>query len=472
MRHPRTLVLSALATLSLLVLWCSRGDERADPVLPVGQPVVDGMASVDDSAPQDPVDGDSREPMGRSESPSEVAGGDPGPRDAERPETRLLAPHLRARILDADGLPLRQVRIDRTFACASSGTKGGATIRSDGQGIVVFRLPPRFGDCAGLTLRFQWTDNHRKQAQSPWLNLPDSWVGTRDLGDVRLVGQNLLLAGRVVNAAGQPVPHAHVLLQWRRQPPEWEDSQWRDRQSIPQGVLATEEGEFAFFQIKNDPLGSLELRVETGGSGYVPRLHIPVTKGDTDVLVVLDEGGRLQGKLLMDLALEPINYLEVVAQQKNNVEWQGAIGVIPLPGSMPEPVAIDFELTGILPGRCDVSFYLNRVLGDPIWVVEDVDVPASGPVDDPRFGEIDLTFLYVLRVDVVDEEGQALAAKLRLRRAGTETWPTYAVMSADPNRPGLVASDPLVDILVSKRGYKDVVIERVKTDQRVVLHRD
>ncbi len=85
---------------------------------------------------------------------------------------------------------------------------------------------------------------------------------------------------------------------------------------------------------------------------------------------------------------------------------------------------------------------------------------------------IDFTFLRAIPVEVVDQEEREVGGKIRSRRAGGEERPAMAVVNADPKRPGFVAAYPHVDVLITRPGYVDVLLEGVDADQRVALQRE
>jgi len=474
MRLLLVLLLASLLAFFLLARACgypSKGEGGAQPA-----PVERDVAAPENALVQ---------PSGEQASKAIAAPGQTRSRaraDAPKPvgkTARPSPPRIVVLVLDPSAAPLADTTIKRTFGRKVTGIT--SSVHTDGKGVARFPVPPRVRNSEGVWLRLSWQDDRKRVAASAGRLIPVASKGTIDLGSMRLLENQVLVAGSVVEEDGTPIQRAAVSLLWRGYPQKprkvpVQAEKW-DQPNVPQTVFAAADGSFCFYSFGGEPQEELELNVKDNDGDFLALPHVPVAAGDRNVRIVLKRGRSVKGHALVDLPLAGgTDFLWVTAvrsdgsqHEQNPIQPQSS-AALQMPGSSIHAPVGDFDSKRLEPGAWDIRFGFDP-FQYPIHVIENVVVPADGPVDDPRLDAVDLTFLYAIRVDVVDEKGRQIGAVVRLRPAGAANWMLSTPQSADPARPGFVCGYPSVDVSVSRKGYQPVVIEGVHSDQRVVLRR-
>ncbi len=280
-----------------------------------------------------------------------------------------------------------------------------------------------------------------------------------DLGDIRLDHGPLLVAGRVVDHAHQPVQGAQMQLQASTTVL----SRVMHRHVYTSGIARTRaDGSFALYLPPGELDPGAQLRLLIRCEGYVPILDHDCTRGDDKVVILLEPESGLAGSIQIGDGIESSDVIVRLAA--------AATGA-----SRDLPVRPDgtFSSNGI---RAD-TYSLRVLLRGP------ADQPEPRPAfelhglvllprvvnRDPRIQQIRLESRHpALRIEVVDRSSTPL------QRA------TVTIAGVRGSQPALTDAAGVcrlrverlpVDLEVTAFGHRTRRLPGVTTDQRVVLER-
>ena len=197
---------------------------------------------------------------------------------------------LRARIVGSDGrLLVGESLLAQSFVDGKR-VGAGQTIVGDGEGRFAWALDGAQLSGA-LELRLVHASAPPARRESARFAIADLSLGANDLGDLRLNGPEPLLGGRVLDAAGEPVPGALLALE-----PAAGAGQ-------PFDLVGSDD--FGQFQFQGElPLGDWALVARAAGTGAARMDPAPV--GHMDLELVLGPGASLAGALAQDEGAPPL----------------------------------------------------------------------------------------------------------------------------------------------------------------------
>jgi hypothetical protein len=222
---------------------------------------------------------------------------------------------------------------------------------------------------------------------------------TVELGDLRLVATSVLAAGRVLDAAGQPVPRAMVELHEAVHRTRRDGSvrtSWERRSNT---VIADEDGRFLLRGERK--AASIGLRARSDGASSPLR---EFSVGASDVELRLEHAGVIAGRVELPPGLS------------SDFVWLKAIRKTPAVGDLlPQrdqwgrlDTAGDFVVRGLALGAYDIRVVTSGGERE-IAVVENVQVAASGETRDPRLDPLDLSGLEFRTVTILAPNGKPLS---------------------------------------------------------------
>ncbi len=359
-------------------------------------------------------------------------------------------PQLALRLLLPSGEPAAERRFDvlnRTSSGNSTSTSSfSASTNADGW--IYFSTHEGFDLQAERTLQL----SDASDGLSLELAVPPLRPGENNLGEHRLIAVPLLVAGSVVDAAGEAVSGARVSVEQKKAYGARADQFYFD--DVHGGSART--GDDGAFEVRGAaPSGALF--VQATASGFLDGERQPVTAGAQGVRIELARGGVLTGSLTLPAALaDPI--VEARALRRDGEESE-------------RTTSHDgkFRLDPLTAGDYDVEL---RLLGHdaPIARLERVSVVAGETTD---VGALEPSAeVRAIAFDVVDESGQPVAsADAYLLPAGKQTGDgaTIGGVPVTVGRGIVVTSHPVIDLLVTAKGYRARRVAGVRDGERIVL---
>jgi hypothetical protein len=217
-------------------------------------------------------------------------------------------PRIRARAIDERGSPLadRSLSLQLVYPAAEGDERGDERFRvprlavqTDADGRFETALE---GDLIDGCLRvlellagdppFAAQPSAEPRSARLDLSRPLPSGAVCDLGDVVLPVEPVLVAGAVVDTRGTPVPHAWISVVQRETgggEPRWNTLQ-------PSRPLAGADGRFSV----RARAAAGELQVEASRKGHTAARATGVIPGTSDLVLVLERGAALSGRVLLD----------------------------------------------------------------------------------------------------------------------------------------------------------------------------
>lgn len=335
--------------------------------------------------------------------------------------------------------------------------------RSDSAGVVVVRRNDKGGDPRDLRVTAS-IDGVPHIGVLPVRDLPVA--GRIDLGDVVLEPLPLLVAGNVVDTAGQPVlARTNLEAQCRRPEASEPDpftlfgggsSSWRD---LDGKLRWLEGGVFELYSEANcgDEARLMAKRPLVALDDDV--VGIPFTIGQRDLRVVLETGGRVRFEFLVeDERLVDTVSLQLCRVVDGEVDPGGIPGAATRRNGEPNRFSTSWE--GLAPGRYVVQIFGSEY--DRLFATEEIEIGRAGAVSKTPDGAIDLRGRIRYVEVAVRGEGRAAVgrAQVRSRRAGAET--PWVLESAGL---GGLATSSALDLRIDVDGYEPLFLSNVQTDR-------
>ena len=286
---------------------------------------------------------------------------------------------LTGRLLLPSGKPAARVSLRWTLETKNEGnsSSSSSTLETDEKGRFRFTLEDGKFHGGTRTLTLLLTRGGGGKPLEAKVDLSrEFYPGENDLGDVRLAGLPLLLAGKVVDPKGKPIQGARVLVQEKRTfDPEGKHFFW---DPIPKLSTRTDkEGRFAVVGESQ----SSELMVSAVKFPWVQAKWVHVSPGEEGLVLVLRKGGTVKASFLVEPGF-PLRKLQMGLYQsgekpirrgwfsrktrENLVSW-----------------------TGLTPGTYDLKIFPMSPK-DPLVEIPGILVEAGKEARDPRLKEIDL----------------------------------------------------------------------------------
>jgi hypothetical protein len=316
--------------------------------------------------------------------------------ELRRVELRIGAQEtwLSARVLAVDGEPLsaERLRIQLVTVERDLLDLGG---RTDREGVLLVSVEKLERDAPRqLLLR------RREQAQSLLVDLPAVVRGaTNELGELRLLQDELIACGQVLDAEGLGVPSAYVEARPLEVSPPASRHPLRERQA-PRAIIS-EDGRFELREPDlRDAAPPRYLLCARESGGVRCSVPLEVARGATNVVLRLVAAGGVAGLLLLPEGL-PSGALNLVL-----VDGAG----VPFPTSdFLRGAETWLHADALPPGSYTLQLRL-AAWHEPIAVLSGLVVPSGGVCSDPRLRPLDLRpHVHVIELDLERADGAPLA---------------------------------------------------------------
>ncbi len=279
--------------------------------------------------------------------------------------------------------------------------------------------------------------------------------GEHPLGDVMLSELPVLAAGTVIGPGGEPVAAASVGLQHKVSYGSganefyW-NSDWRVRTSTD------ENGEFVLRGVPED-VDAEEFQVQAHRDGYLPGEE-PMLRGQTGLVVRLEAGGSLSGKLVVDegIDLEDLEVQFVTETEGGGTNRHSA--------NLDEDGSFEWDSLQQGSGRVEVA--PNR--DEEAAFVADGVLIVAGENHDPRLEPIDLRgVLRAVKLRFVDEDGDAVK---QVMLTGLDEESRFWEHTWDGQITLFTTKDAL-DVACSSDGFQTVELRDLRRNSEVVMRR-
>jgi len=309
-------------------------------------------------------------------------------------------PLLTGRIVTADGSPLAGITLMSTYWRGwphHAGTRQGNEYRPlDTAG----RFSKTLDEAAvppgtGRVLALHRTLDDASHVEMGWVFVPEEVADSgHDAGDVR-IGGPVAVAGRVEKADGSPVARAWLHLRGWIGPAD--EPATTNHQELTDFIWRTDaDGRFSL----EGELPGINHHLEVSGPEGGTHRYVPFEPGTSDLRVVLEESGSIQGRLIVDAGI-PANLVYVDFVRTDPVKD----GMPAMNMDWPEAVSGAFASPQILPGTWSVKVR-TRETNETLATVEGLPVRDGEATEDPRL-QIDLRGrLHLHRLTVLDADGR------------------------------------------------------------------
>jgi hypothetical protein len=269
-----------------------------------------------------------------------------------------------------------------------------------------------------------------------------------ELGDVILTQIPALLAGKVINLDGEAIPNVQISLQYLTDP-EAERPQW-DWIRTGHG-FTDKEGRFHIYGTMPKPT---TYRATIRAQGY-ENLDQEVTLGNLDQVFQLFKAPVLLGQILLD---EGVTYSDLWISFEDG-HRSGHPQHVPTA----EPGKVDFRFEGKIG-----SSYALKVMSsfrEVLYQSDGLTLQRGLETRPPTLQPLDLRGrLKAFQIEVKNGSGVALnaTAAIQRERLSTSRKGSLGVIQ-------VVSAGPLDLVEISAKGYVSKILERIHSDQVVIL---
>jgi hypothetical protein len=323
-----------------------------------------------------------------------------------------LRPRVSFRLLDLNDQPFRDLTLECVYRLDSSNihTQAGYALKTDAEGRAEFIVTSSIDTLKDVIIRLEIRHRVGQVKLRKVLKLPqDLPPGGLDLGDVYLVLEPLLAAGRIVDGDGAGMAGVRLTVTASKGPGQGQP-------------LRTD-----FFSSKQD--GSFEIRGETEATEIslrasargIPSQMVQFAPGTEGLIIRFDPPKyRLAGRLWVDEGI-PANRLTVAAAPVDFAAG-GTVGSGRLRSVRPKSSG-EFEL--MLPDTEAVTLVVTDRRSKVVLAeLRQVAPSAPGQESDPRLAQIDLRgLLHRFHLKFVDAAGLAVQ-EVEMKLADLPTLPT------------------------------------------------
>lgn len=355
--------------------------------------------------------------------------------------------HLfKGRLLGTDGEPLRDRTAQVTHVRIDNGgmVSMGTAFRTDADGR--FRL--WWSDetpAAQRRIGFVLTDDMQRESRAERDVDSPEIAKTRDLGDVRLVAEPLIVAGVVVDSTGKP---AIALVECEGR--DDDTHPWTRIGELSKNVRPPS----TFAMLGKTSFRQLRLRARSGGIRGEP---VECAAGATGVKLVLPATGAVAGAVRLGDAIE-------WRTVRLRLAVTDASGRVNRTEKLPQKDGT-FEFEGLGAGKAILQ--VLDACSQPIVAIEDIAVTGGETTRDPRLAAIALEGVAVpVEVMVLDPAGRAVEDARLLAKSGAGESRT--LRGSPAGRIRTLAGVKGIDATVFAEGYRCRAVH-LPSDERVVL---
>lgn len=349
---------------------------------------------------------------------------------------------LTGRLVDAEGEPLANASYSfrsvlRMGGGTSSSSRGGR--HTDGEGRFQEELGSHMQSVGKAESSLRLTFSVDQDAGADWVSEALLFEGElelpMDLGDVTCAEPPLLVAGRVLDADGDPVEGGTIRVSYL--PPEAEapvpggqsyELVYIDGQSTKRTGA---DGRFEVFASTTEP----RLYLSAEAEGFSPSGMFPFRAGATSVEVILGGAGSLMGSLRFPDGSDPGGWTAgiqpYVEQDRASFSPNTITGGWSSDGTWWDSNmdrGANFGWRDLKPGLYNVRIKLEGV-SEPVRQWDQLLVDAGDVNRDPRLQDVELDGLVTtVPLEVVDPGGAPVSGA-RVKPVGTEAWASWTSLS-------------------------------------------
>ncbi|MCC6408483.1 MAG: hypothetical protein IT453_15075 [Planctomycetes bacterium] len=363
-------------------------------------------------------------------------------------------PVLVVRVLDDELKPLANQALDVNLVppVPDGAGKPPTPVTTDANGLVRLHLPgwPNGGGAVRLVAApTRW-----RKILTAVVDVPVALaLGEQTLGDVVLRGLPLLVAGRVVDQLGQPIPNANVnVLRRAKDGVGWSD--------VGSADLTDPMGEFA---MDADP-ESGEFAVRASATDCARAEPVPFTRGSSGLELSLVRFASLDGTVRIDPELSPqeINVTWIVDDPAGKARQHTLVG---RPMKSTDGIARASFSQRSLPtgiGKLEI-----RAISTVVHTLEPLELrPGPNPT---ILEDLDLRQLVrIFNLTIRDQQGQDIrAGQIHFRPSGSsEPWQLWQFQKG---RARILALAPELDLSIFGAPGRMTLFERVRGENELVL---
>ncbi|HEX6813078.1 MAG TPA: hypothetical protein VF384_15750 [Planctomycetota bacterium] len=364
---------------------------------------------------------------------------------------------LTGTLLDAEGLPLATSQFSAT--CKFKNGMSSRNGRTDASGRFRLALPSL---PAGQQIALSFDTKVASLADPQACELPPRLLtkGRNDLGEVRLARHSLLVAGKVVMAAGGEPPRVHIQVE-RQQDGRWQQ-EWN---------LHPEWGEGGAFTMRSGITKGTPIRLSLQASNFLPIAPIECAAGDTGLEIELRQGGSARATFLVDdtvpLDRLTFRFRSMDAAKKPDGRADMMERLQHFPGQqVAQDGRLQREWHGLEPGRYRLQAMCGGV-AQPIVAIDDVEI-AGGPCADPRLADIELRGrVRAFEIRAMASDGKPIASRdafVVIRSSGDE-WCGFHLAAGFVR----IAAPAAVDLIVLAKGHRAAFVNGVFDPRTIEL---
>lgn len=371
-------------------------------------------------------------------------------------------PVLAFRAVEPGGEPITddglEVRVD--IKTRHSSTFNDHPVSTDGEGRFLLDIGADWSEGIHRTLTVRREREGEEEAVA-FIDLSRSFPpGITDMGDLVLDRAPILVAGRVVDGGGAPVPGARLSVGYRQ---AREDASTRPdfwNQTAVTAHVTDAEGRF---EIRDRVPGS-EFRLVAKAEGRTGS-PVPFLPGEEGLVVRLLAAGTIQGRVLLDPAVPP-DLVEILLAPMDAPDleylehWER--------NDAPDDDGT-FGFVRLLPGTYRATVRIENGVDD-LEVREPVLVLGG---EDTVLADVDLRGrLHVFRLELVTPDPKEdVQGEIRFTRAGADEEEEAAWRWFSTKDVVLASPHPSLDVRVEARGYRPADLVGVAGDTEVLLRR-
>jgi len=391
-----------------------------------------------------------------------VASG-PGPaRPGERVALNVIAGGasaiLRGRVVEGSGAPAAEMMVRARLTAVEESGSAPCVLRTGTDGRFVVEVEARDGAPVAGEIVVARLGPGGEELATAQRQLPPLSAGTHELGDFTLVETQIVAAGRVVDAQGEPVPHATVT-------PSTAVDNDEHPSSLPDWLTPTRSDADGRFEIRG-AAAPRRISLLADKSGLIGEV-VEVAAHTRDATLVLGPAAAIEGVVLFDPSLHA-SQLMVQASPEST-----AMGRRQASGGATCPVGLDGSFTlGGLPSGAYSLRILYAATATLLAEVDNVRVEAGDRTREPRLDPLDLrASCQCITLEACDEQGRLVAhSRVASRASGVADAPwTFGVR--DAGRLLVLSTGKPLDVAIAAPGFRHTELERVAASQRVVLQR-
>lgn len=379
--------------------------------------------------------------------------------EGERIEVKIERPdypRVRVQLVDGDGRPYADQRVHLAISIEheNGSQEHDRTEKSDAEGALSFELEARPADQLNYQRSARFMIKHEDgRESSAKLDLSQALsVGVTDFGMVALEADPVLLQGRVLDSAGEPIVAARMEIRSRRLDRDGHPSGWSSTR------VHTSTGADGAFLLIGELPDSPEYAVRIMAEGY-QEFEEPVQIAGQTVEFRLDAGTFLAGRMLFDAEVDPFSMSVRLHDPEGGTTWCSM-----QQDHQSEQHEVEFK-SALKPG-IEYRLEVQTSAGEVVYELPGLYVTAGTTTEPPGLQPLDLRgAVRTIELKVFGADGRPLDASMIVRSANDE-WRSFSAVE------GLFEVqivDEIHELTVQHPEHASKTLTGVRTDQTLRL---